>query len=232
MKKFLLCAAAVLSCAAIQAQNSFQIFYRQGEETGFTRINNGDVIEINQLETVDEEYEYHLTCYFQATNLTSSQITINDFYFTEDTDVTTMEDPHPSFCYMSYDPTAPGGFTGSCLSNWTDHAAVKVAPGASVQGNNFHLALVFANSNPNLTVDLKDPKYAGAWGATLHAKCGSETLEASLVYYLPDDGVEGVGADNNNAPVEYFNLQGVKVANPQGGLYIKRQGHKTSKVIL
>ena len=31
---------------------------------------------------------------------------------------------------------------------------------------------------------------------------------------------------------EFYNLQGVKVVNPSSGLYIKRQGGKTSKVIL
>lgn len=35
-----------------------------------------------------------------------------------------------------------------------------------------------------------------------------------------------------DAEVEYFNLQGVKVANPSAGLYIKRQGGKTSKVVI
>ena len=37
--------------------------------------------------------------------------------------------------------------------------------------------------------------------------------------------------DDTNAPVEYFNLQGVRVANPEAGLYIKRQGKKVSKFI-
>lgn len=31
---------------------------------------------------------------------------------------------------------------------------------------------------------------------------------------------------------EFYNLQGAKVLNPSSGLYIKRQGGKTSKVIL
>ena len=35
-----------------------------------------------------------------------------------------------------------------------------------------------------------------------------------------------------NAPVEYYNLQGVKVANPENGLFIKKQGAKTTKVVL
>ena len=43
--------------------------------------------------------------------------------------------------------------------------------------------------------------------------------------------IESVGADAN-APVEYYNLQGVKVANPDKGLYIKKQGKKVTKVIL
>ena len=48
-----------------------------------------------------------------------------------------------------------------------------------------------------------------------------------------DEGsaVSEIEADEN-AAVEYFNLQGVKVANPEKGIFIKRQGEKTFKVIL
>lgn len=44
-------------------------------------------------------------------------------------------------------------------------------------------------------------------------------------------GVESTVADDN-APVEYFNLQGVKVANPENGIFIRKQGAKTTKVTL
>ncbi len=44
-------------------------------------------------------------------------------------------------------------------------------------------------------------------------------------------GVENVGIDNN-APIEFYNLQGVKVANPQNGVFIKVQGGKATKVIM
>lgn len=43
-------------------------------------------------------------------------------------------------------------------------------------------------------------------------------------------GMEGVVADDENAPVEYFNLQGVRVAADQPGIYIRRQGSKVEKV--
>lgn len=46
------------------------------------------------------------------------------------------------------------------------------------------------------------------------------------------DGVAGVEAEEN-APVEYFNLQGLRVVSPEAGsLVIKRQGCKTSKVLV
>ncbi len=43
--------------------------------------------------------------------------------------------------------------------------------------------------------------------------------------------VEGIVVDNN-APAEYYNLQGVRVANPAGGVYIRVSGGKATKVYL
>ncbi len=45
-------------------------------------------------------------------------------------------------------------------------------------------------------------------------------------------GVENIVIEDAQAPVEYYNLQGVKVANPENGLYIRVQGNKVSKVIV
>lgn len=44
-------------------------------------------------------------------------------------------------------------------------------------------------------------------------------------------GVEAIEAEAN-APVEYYNLQGVRVANPENGIFIRRQGNKVSKVAI
>ena len=44
-------------------------------------------------------------------------------------------------------------------------------------------------------------------------------------------GVDNVVVDaDENAPVEYFNLQGIRVANPENGIYIRRQGNSATKV--
>lgn len=45
-------------------------------------------------------------------------------------------------------------------------------------------------------------------------------------------GIHGIAIDMN-APVEYYNLQGVKVTNPvKGGMYILKQGKKSTKAII
>ena len=46
-------------------------------------------------------------------------------------------------------------------------------------------------------------------------------------------GVESIEVvEEIDAPVEYYNLQGVKVVEPSNGIFIKRQGNKVSKVYI
>jgi hypothetical protein len=61
----------------------------------------------------------------------------------------------------------------------------------------------------------------------------STTLKKVNLIYPDESGVNNVEVvDSENAPVEYYNLQGVRVVNPQNGLYIKRQGNKATKVLV
>ena len=58
-------------------------------------------------------------------------------------------------------------------------------------------------------------------------------VDPNPVPEYPEIGaIETVESDNANAPVEYFNLQGVRVANPENGLFIVRQGNKVSKQVI
>ncbi|MGM9855286.1 MAG: hypothetical protein ACI31B_06115 [Muribaculaceae bacterium] len=52
------------------------------------------------------------------------------------------------------------------------------------------------------------------------------------MYKIDVAGVEDAIADDVNAPVKYYNLQGVEIANPENGLFIKKQGAKATKVVL
>lgn len=53
---------------------------------------------------------------------------------------------------------------------------------------------------------------------------------------MPEIFMSGVDAveinEDENAPVEYFNLQGVRISNPSAGLYIVRQGSKVTKQVI
>lgn len=45
-----------------------------------------------------------------------------------------------------------------------------------------------------------------------------------------DDAVEGINVEN--APVYYYNMQGVRVANPTNGIYVKVVGNKALKAVV
>ncbi len=55
-----------------------------------------------------------------------------------------------------------------------------------------------------------------------------------LQFSLDDNaGINDVVVDNENAPVEYFNLQGMRVNEPAAGQFvIRRQGNKVEKIIV
>lgn len=62
---------------------------------------------------------------------------------------------------------------------------------------------------------------------TGYFNCAGETI---LKFKEHQAGVENVAVEDSNAPVEYFNLQGMRVANPDNGIYIRRQGNTATKV--
>ena len=93
--------------------------------------------------------------------------------------------------------------------------------------------------------------YALAWDAAGNVYAGNAGMEyvkgfavprannvfataAASKYALNIDKATAVGEINTdaNAPVEYYNLQGVKVENPENGIFIRKQGSKTTKVVL
>lgn len=67
-------------------------------------------------------------------------------------------------------------------------------------------------------------------------KVGLTNYQTVCPDYTPQPYQGGAGVSevivDENAPVEYFNLQGMRVANPENGLYIVRQGSKTTKVFV
>ena len=84
-------------------------------------------------------------------------------------------------------------------------------------------SMTFVKVSKNTTVAANTAYLEGSsWYSSMKLSVDNENPEVS--------GVEGVEAEN--AEVEYYNLQGVKVENPEKGIFIKKQGNKTTKVVL
>lgn len=45
-------------------------------------------------------------------------------------------------------------------------------------------------------------------------------------------GIGAIATDNENAPVEYFDLRGQRVDNPASGFFIRRQGNNVEKIVV
>lgn len=47
---------------------------------------------------------------------------------------------------------------------------------------------------------------------------------------VTSSSLDNIGIDDSDTPVEYYNLQGIRVTDPAPGIYIRRQGSQVSKV--
>ncbi len=112
---------------------------------------------------------------------------------------------------------------------------------------------VFLNEAYRLTHNMGGSAYSAAWDIAGNFYLGNASNEVVQGYALPRAeaavtkaasvysftvngdtivGIDEIEAEDANAPVEYYNLQGMKVANPEKGIFIKKQGGKTTKVVL
>lgn len=64
---------------------------------------------------------------------------------------------------------------------------------------------------------------------TKNATGNNPTVKTITVYYTDAAGVDGIAAEEGEAI--YFNLQGVRVANPDRGIFVKVQNGKAVKVV-
>ena len=62
--------------------------------------------------------------------------------------------------------------------------------------------------------------------------CKDEIAFAGALEIGTQGGVGSIVVEDTNAAPEYFNLQGIRVANPESGLYIVRRGNKVSKELV
>ena len=105
--------------------------------------------------------------------------------------------------------------------SWTNVIFVRMNP-ASTE-NNWNDGVKW-NQTSDLKYDGTNNLYTVAEGAWDKGD-GTWSIASDVV-----TAIEEVGVDAGAAV--YYNLQGVKVANPENGIFIKKQGNKTIKVVL
>ena len=82
------------------------------------------------------------------------------------------------------------------------------------------------------TVDEFGVVTAVAEGETvITAICGRQSATCYVTVYDPS-GIETISADDLNGEAMYFNLQGVRINNPEQGVYIRVLGNKAQKVMI
>ncbi|MDE6339691.1 MAG: hypothetical protein K2K97_07895, partial [Muribaculaceae bacterium] len=88
------------------------------------------------------------------------------------------------------------------------------------------------------SVNMSDVTATDGWidvRITVTAESGAEQVQTitPAMYVNPSiTGINDVIEDNVNAPAVYYNLQGIRINQPNAGqLVIRRQGNKTTKLI-
>ncbi len=88
----------------------------------------------------------------------------------------------------------------------------------------------FTITENSITVTLTQEDVDKLKASGLVIQADSFVLDQLLL--VPDNttGSADLIIDNNDCTVEHYNLQGVRVSNPENGIFIRRQGNKTIKV--
>ena len=112
-------------------------------------------------------------------------------------------------------------------ANWT---WLQFSPFYDLVGKDFDVKVEGTDYNKMTTAQIVDNlKLHG-----LFVKGTNHTLYGMKIMRPGQGGVEGIADDDAidwNAPVEIYNLQGIRVAEAsKGGIYIIRQGEKSVKV--
>ena len=112
--------------------------------------------------------------------------------------------------------SATNGTRGSSVAVYNLADGTEVASWDSLGAVDYYVGSVTARANEDGTAYIYVAGHKDCFG---------------ILKFTPGaSAIESIAADN--AAVEYYNLQGVKVAKAENGLFIKKQGNKAVKVVL
>lgn len=167
-----------------------------------------------------EEVEYS---YYLPGSYNSNEWTLNDeCMFTKEGDKYVIKD-------LSFEKEGEFKFASD---NWTKSygcPTTEVEEGSEeVAGPSITISNDCLTANLTLGADNVATTLIGKFNVEATIDASGDTT--TIIFSLADDtAVEGVEVEN--APVYYYNLQGVRVENPVNGIYVKVVGEKAAKVL-
>jgi hypothetical protein len=220
MKKFYTLALALLCVSAAASAQTLKLYHNEGTE------------EEPNLVEVSDGYEITVTEVSQAGDATHGYI------YTFDSGMYVEGDTKGS---VTYNATRVGNFSGDgfayqiCPDECTNLEG-ETATGSFTYRTSFgqfplsiHYSLQDSKSE-EAPIAYAKVKYTIAYDANPASKL---TFTVTFDNDPKNAGVDNITVDNSNAPVEYYNLNGVRVANPTApGLYVRRQGTSATKHLL
>lgn len=107
----------------------------------------------------------------------------------------------------------------------------------NVDGNRYGLGAdgTIGLNQPVVISQINDPKAIGLSAGTPKGsyRITVDWNDMSVTLSDPTSGIDAPEAEDADAPVEYYNLQGLRVEQPlTPGLYIRRQGNSVTKVLV
>ncbi|MDE6702132.1 MAG: hypothetical protein K2K00_00465 [Muribaculaceae bacterium] len=123
----------------------------------------------------------------------------------------------------------PSGEIAISALNFYNMAAESEKKGKFAGTSN---AYIFDGKDFVKAADFVNPISFVSKGENFAASAVVEGGVAYTLYTAKTAGIADIVADENAAEAEYFNLQGVRVANPENGLYIVRRGNTVTKQLL
>lgn len=231
MKKFYILALTLISFATASAQ-SLKIYQNVDEDNDtYVEVTDGSVITVREVEK-DGNAKYGYTFEFdprlfidgsQKGAITYTATRVGDFVNVgadDDTNYGYQVCPEGTECN---DALSTGATTISESFNFPGYGKLSLG---------IH-AITGSIKSSNVTEPIGYAKVDYEFYYT-----SNPTDKRTFTVIFDNDpsnaGVSNITVDDNNAKVEYFNLNGVSIdsGNLTSGLYIKRQGSKVSKVVI
>lgn len=151
------------------------------------------------------------------------------------------------YCAFSADFHLPEGISVKNKSLYSDRTVDHIMSSSSPAENVLRIVSLSFSSSPfggnsgdpivELTLSVDESFKGGI--ITIN---NVELSTASMDYCRPDETTANITLDNcvgindimedTDSTVEYYNLNGMRVENPEKGVYIKRQGGKAMKVVM